>query len=585
MAVKRPPSDDSNGRARSGPADRELLRVTRHSAASTAAVLLLSLAAAATAVTLPAVVGHTLDRLLQRRDDAGSWLVLSAALLTAEVVLDAVVALLTGTTNARSTAWLRTRALGGLLATSPNRASRHSPGDVATRLSVNATEGGNVPAAGAALAASVLAPAAALVALAVIDVWIAAVFVAGLPLLLLVLRAFARSSSESVGRYQQVQSDIASRLLEALGGARTIAAAGTEQRERARILAPLAELNREGRRMWKVHGRAVASSGVLMPLLTTGVLAVGGVRLAAGSISVGELLAASRYAALAAGVGAVAALLGTVVRGRAAAGRTAELQHLPCIAQGDTTLPADGPGTLELRGVDVVRDGRRVLSEVNLLLPGGTSAAVVGHSGAGKSTLAAVAGRLTTPDRGDVLLDGVPLESLAPGPLRREITYAFERPVFLGGTVAEAIASGEGVSASGIRSAARAAGADGFVELLPQAYETPVATAPLSGGELQRLGLARAFARAGRLLILDDATSSLDTATERQVDRALAHEVRPGTRLTVAHRLSSASRADLVIWLDDGRVRAVGRHQELWEDPAYRSVFAVPAPAGERVAR
>lgn len=122
--------------------------------------------------------------------------------------------------------------------------------------------------------------------------------------------------------------------------------------------------------------------------------------------------------------------------------------------------------------------------------------------------------------------------------------------------------------------AARAAGADLFVRRLPHAYGTHLADAPMSGGEVQRLGLARAFAHAGRLLVLDDATSSLDTVTAREVERALAREIRPGTRIVVAHRLSSAARADLVVWLEDGRVRATGTHEELWRhEPAYRAVF------------
>ncbi|MFF7202378.1 ABC transporter ATP-binding protein [Streptomyces sp. NPDC008141] len=577
MAYKRPrPSGtDSGGRVPTGGAHRLLRAAVRRSATRTAAILLCSVASAGAAVASPAVVGHTLDLLLDRQSNATSWVVLSAVLLTAEVFLDAAVALLTGVTNARSTAWLRTGALGRLLATSPDRASPLSPGDVATRLSVNATEAGTVPAAAAALSASLLGPAGAVIALLFIDVWVALAFLAGLPLLVLVLRAFARNSSDTVGRYQQIQSDIASRLLEALDGARTIAAAGIEDRERARVLQPLAGLDREGRRMWRIHGRAVANSQVLLPLLTTAVLGVGGIRLAAGAISVGELLAASRYAALAAGMGALAGLLGAIVRGRSAAARLAVLQDLPAVRHGEGTLPHEGNGTVELRGVTVVREGRTVLTDVHLVVPGGKTAAVVGRSGAGKSTLAAVAGLLTEPDEGRVLLDGVPLDSLARDRLRQEVAYAFERPVFLAGTVADAIASGaRRASADEIRTAARAAGADGFVQLLPERYDSPVVGAPLSGGERQRLGLARAFAHAGRLLILDDATSSLDTATERQVDRALAQEVRPGTRLVVAHRISSASRADLVIWLEEGGVRAVGRHRDLWQDPAYRSVFA-----------
>ncbi|MGI5484043.1 ABC transporter ATP-binding protein [Streptomyces lavendofoliae] len=560
-------------------ADRVLWGAVRHSGARAAAILVCSVGAALAALAEPAVLGRSLDLLLAGSAAAPRWVALCAALIAAEVALDALVALLTGTTNARSTAWLRHRALGRLLAASPHRAARFAPGDLATRLTANATEAGTVPATAASALATVLPPLGALVALLLIDLWTAAAFLAGVPLLVLLLRAFARTSARTVSRYQQVQSGMADRLVEALTGARTIAAAGTAAREQRRVLAALPELAAEGRAMWLVYGRAVARSGVLMPLLVSVVLAVGGVRLASGDLGVGDLVAASRYAALAAGVGSVAAALGGLVRGRAAARRTAELLALPAVPHGREALPADGPGALELRGVTVVRDGAAVLHDVDLRVPGGTTAAVVGRSGAGKSLLAAVAGRLVDPDAGHVLLDGVRLDRVDPRQLRREVGYAFSRPALFGATVGAAIAFGaDPAPPDTVRTAARAAGADAFVVRLPDGYDTPLADAPLSGGEFQRLGLARAFAHAGRLLILDDAMSGLDTATQRQVERALVHDVRPGTRLVVAHRLSSAAGADLVVWLDDGRVRAVAPHRTLWREPAYRAVFASAGP-------
>ncbi|MEV4185532.1 ATP-binding cassette domain-containing protein, partial [Streptosporangium canum] len=129
-----------------------------------------------------------------------------------------------------------------------------------------------------------------------------------------------------------------------------------------------------------------------------------------------------------------------------------------------------------------------------------------------------------------------------------------------------------------VRAAARAACADTFVRRLPLGYDTPLEEAPMSGGERQRIGLARAFAHGERLLILDDATSSLDTVTERQVSGALAGELRGRTRLIVAHRVATAAAADRVIWLDGGRVRAYDSHRVLWDDPGYRAVFQVDAP-------
>jgi ATP-binding cassette, subfamily B, bacterial len=195
--------------------------------------------------------------------------------------------------------------------------------------------------------------------------------------------------------------------------------------------------------------------------------------------------------------------------------------------------------------------------------------------------LAAVAGRLTEADAGTVLLDGVPLTELDRAELRREVGYAFERPVLLGETIGSAIAFGAfEPPAHELARAARAACVDDFVRLLPDGYATRRADAPMSGGEVQRLGLARAFAHAGRLLVLDDATSSLDTVTELRVGEALVRDVRARTRLIVAHRASTAARADLVAWLEDGRVRAVDKHASLWSDPAYRALFDSGRPHG-----
>ncbi|MGH3921751.1 MAG: ATP-binding cassette domain-containing protein, partial [Pseudonocardiaceae bacterium] len=122
--------------------------------------------------------------------------------------------------------------------------------------------------------------------------------------------------------------------------------------------------------------------------------------------------------------------------------------------------------------------------------------------------------------------------------------------------------------------AARAAQAEGFIARLPARYDTPIAEAPLSGGEAQRLGLARAIAQGGRVLVLDDATSSLDTATELQVQDALAALRGVRTCVVVAHRAATAARADLVAWLDRGRIRALAPHAVLWDDPEYRATFA-----------
>jgi ATP-binding cassette subfamily B protein len=215
---------------------------------------------------------------------------------------------------------------------------------------------------------------------------------------------------------------------------------------------------------------------------------------------------------------------------------------------------------LEFRGVSV----DSLLTDVSFVVPGGSVAAVVGRSGAGKSVLASVAARLRDPSAGVVALDGVPLSSLSHDELRGAVGCAFERPSLVGATVGAAIEPG-GVEA------ARATYTHEFVSRLPEGYATPLSAAPMSGGELQRLGLARSWP-ASRLLVLDDATSSVDMVTEMRIGAALA-AAGGRTRLVVTHRLSTAARADLVVWLEDGRVRAVAPHEELWEDEDYREVF------------
>ncbi|MGH3769731.1 MAG: ATP-binding cassette domain-containing protein, partial [Pseudonocardiaceae bacterium] len=207
-----------------------------------------------------------------------------------------------------------------------------------------------------------------------------------------------------------------------------------------------------------------------------------------------------------------------------------------------------------------------------------------GRSGAGKSLLAAVAGRLADPEQGQVLLDGVALPELSRAQLRGAVGFAFERPELVGDTIEEVINFGSRMrTKTNVREAAATARADTFVERLPQGYSTELAAAPLSGGEVQRLGLARAFARPYRVLILDDATSSLDAVTEQQVGAVLAsgqHSGRPSqTRLIIAHRAATAARTDLVAWIDHGRLRSLRPHSDLWRDPDYRALFGAETVA------
>src|SRR5439155_14560021 len=253
-----------------------------------------------------------------------------------------------------------------------------------------------------------------------------------------------------------------------------------------------------------------------------------------------------------------------LARSRAAASRTGELLNEPAVSYG-TLDTLSGSGTLQLRGVRARAGDHDALRDVEIIINAATLAAIVGRTGVGKSTLAQIAGRLRDPDEGEVLLDGVSLRHLSRDALRREIAYGFDRPSLFGDTMHDTIAFGlEQPSEDAVHNAARAARADEFITKMPDGYATALHEAPMSGGEVQRVGLARTFAHAGRLVILDDVAASLDTVTEHHIGRVLTEELAGRTRLIVAQRVSTAARGDLVIWLEDGRVRAVAPHRELW---------------------
>jgi ATP-binding cassette subfamily B protein len=519
-------------------------------------------------LALPAVLGRAVDAIVAG-GDSGRWLTWAAGLIAVGVVCDLVDTFAGAACVAGTTAWLRHRLVRHLLALGSPGAGRFDTGDLVSRVSGHAADAAQAGPSSVLVATAIVPPVGSLVLLAVIDPWLALAFLAGVALVALVLRAFTRQTSAIMTRYQQVQGRLAGRLAESLAGARTIAAAGTLDQEKKRILEPLPELHAQGLGTWQVLSRAGGQAAIVGPLVLVVVLATGGLALVGGRITAGELFAASQYAVLGVGLGGLTGVLGRLARARAGVRRAAQVLAITPLRHGQRSLPA-GAGRLEFRGVTARAAGVTVLDGVDLTVPGAATVAVVGRSGAGKSVLAALAARLRDPDDGVVMLDGVPLPELTHDALRAAVGCAFERPVLVGATVGDAI--GLGLDRERVQRAARATYAHDFVGKLPHGYDTPLTEAPMSGGEAQRLGLARAW-HAGRLLVLDDATSSLDMVTEMQINDALVDDSGGRTRLIVTHRAATAARADIVVWLEAGRVRATGPHHRLWDDPAYRAVF------------
>jgi ATP-binding cassette subfamily B protein len=223
-------------------------------------------------------------------------------------------------------------------------------------------------------------------------------------------------------------------------------------------------------------------------------------------------------------------------------------------------------GEIEFRNASVGYPSARALDNVSLTIDAGATVAVVGHTGAGKSTLAGLVPRLMDPTGGQVLLDGTDLRDLSPAELRRHIGFVPQETFLFSATIAGNIAFGvESATEEEIRRAAELAGLAGDIEGFPEGYETMVGERgiTLSGGQKQRTAIARAILRNPRILILDDALSSVDTLTEERILEGLADSMRGRTVILISHRVSTVRQADRIVVLEHGRIVEQGTHAEL----------------------
>jgi ABC-type multidrug transport system fused ATPase/permease subunit len=244
----------------------------------------------------------------------------------------------------------------------------------------------------------------------------------------------------------------------------------------------------------------------------------------------------------------------------------AALEKLAGVLEESSTVPAPGEpvplsrpvlGALEFSGVTFGYRETSVLHAVSFLIPAGQTVALVGETGAGKTTIARLIARFYDPTLGAVKLDGVDLRSLADEDLRRTVVMVTQEGFLFGGSVADNIGFGRpAATRADVERAAAAVGADTFIRSLPAGYDTEVKRrgVRLSAGQRQLVAFARAFLADPRVLILDEATSSLDLPTERLIQRALGTLLADRTAIIIAHRLSTVEIADRVLVVDAGRI-------------------------------
>jgi ABC-type multidrug transport system fused ATPase/permease subunit len=310
------------------------------------------------------------------------------------------------------------------------------------------------------------------------------------------------------------------------------------------------------------------------------VLAYGGIQAIDGDMSLGEFVTFFLYLSmLMAPFRSLGVLVGQAQRAVAGGTRLFEvLDSVPEVreADGARPLPA-GPGEVRLEGVSFAYPGGPpVLDGIDLDVPGGRTIAVIGPTGSGKTTLTQLIPRFYDVDAGSVRVDGADVRDLRLNDLRRAVGVVPQNPFLFSTSVRGNIAYGRPEATDDeVRAAARMAQAEGFIDSLPDGFETLVGERgfTLSGGQRQRIALARALITDPRVLILDEATASVDASTEREIQAALRAVMEGRTTIVIAHRLSTLFLADELVVLEEGRVVARGTHAELHEtSDLYREI-------------
>ncbi len=237
-------------------------------------------------------------------------------------------------------------------------------------------------------------------------------------------------------------------------------------------------------------------------------------------------------------------------------------------------------GTIEFRNVTFryyKNSEETVLNDVSLTIPEKTTVGIIGSTGSGKTTLVSMIPRLYDCDSGEVLVDGVNVKDYSLFNLREGVGMVLQNNLLFSGTIADNLRWGdEDASDEELKQAAAAAQADGFVTGFTNGYETKIEQGGtnVSGGQKQRLCIARALLKKPKILILDDSTSAVDTATEAMIREAFANELRDSTKIIIAQRISSVQEADMIVVLNEGKITGIGKHEELLEsNEEYREIY------------
>lgn len=564
---------------------REWLRPFR---GSIAAILVVSLICAALSLVLPAATMRIVDRVLPAGDAAtlhqlGFMLLV---VLCVQQTLDLMRNWHTAELNARVTLRLRQKLYRHLLRLPLHKLSEIKTGGITSRLS------GDIDSVSGMLQLAIITPGvAAAKIVATISILLAISWQLSiaatclLPLLVGLNLAYIKRIRPLYRSIRKDRGEIDARTVEVFGGIRVVRGFRREATEARRYATMHHSALRKNLRAQFLENAVWSGWGFLIPLTALLIVWMGGSLYLAGKTSIGGIVAFNMYLMmLLAPVSSIVKSFGDMQQSLAAMERVFDLLATPA---DKPDRPAALPAPAQIERIEFdgvwfrypmiaattaegehgrVADDGVVLRDLTLSVRGGATVALVGPSGAGKTTVTNLVARYYDPDQGAIRLNGVDLRDIRLAEYRSLLSLVQQDTFLFDGTIAENIAYGRsGVSDAEIVDAARRANADEFIRAFPNGYETIVGErgVRLSGGQAQRISIARAILADPRILILDEATSNLDSESEQLIQASLRELLHGRTTFVIAHRLSTITNADLIVVMEQGQIVETGTHDEL----------------------
>jgi ATP-binding cassette, subfamily B, multidrug efflux pump len=569
-SIARTPQESPENR---GETARRLLRELLPYRRSLSVGLALVALGALTQALGPWIIGRTIDQEILGGDPQGllGMMALLLVVYVAGTLAQRGQIRQVGSVGQRILASLRERIFGRLLRLPLGFFDRRPVGDLMSRVTNDVDTLNQLFSQGLSqLLGSLFSLVGIVVAMAILDWRLALVCFAIVPVMLLTNVFFAHRARRAFRTTRETVGDVTAGLQEEIVGIREAQAFDRTATNIARFRERNAANRSANLQAVAITSAFAPTIDVLSTLSTAVVIGFGGYLVVAGNLTVGILTAFLIYVQQFFRPIQLASQVYTQAQAALAGA-----ERIYAVLD-EPAEPADPPGSLKVGDVEgriefdrvtfAYEPGRPVLHEVSFTAEPGKTVALVGPTGAGKTTIANLIPRFYDATGGAVRLDGRDVRELERQSLREKIATVLQEPFLFSGTVAENIAYGrEGASREEVEAAARAVSAHGFIRALPQGYDTHLGSgaSSLSGGQRQLVSFARAVLAGPRILILDEATSNVDTRTERLIQGALPELLRDRTSVVIAHRLSTIRNADLILVIENGRVAERGAHGSL----------------------